>query len=283
MKKYKKRIINVIEAALGLYVGICIGMYFIQDKMLYHPVQNMSIEKARVMMPALQEITYESDKGQPLSGWFLKSARGKKVVVYLHGNAYNIGAFSNRLIPFAKNGYGILFAEYPGFGGVPGKISQANLEEAAVAAVQYLQGQGYQNRDIILYGYSLGTYLAVYTAARMGQNRPFDAVVLEAPFTSIVPMARQSTFYLFPVGLMMKDKYPSGQLIGKINTRVFIAHGKNDTTVPYSEGVALYTLAAQPKLFYSVDDGDHNNLRAYGMYETMIDWLQKSDFSRKGG
>ncbi len=270
----KNRWIQIAIVCIFFYVGVCIGVFLIQDNLLFHPNPLKSdIQKAQEIIPSLQEVIYRTQDGRDLYGFFAHPKRQKKIVLFLHGNSYHLNSFLSRIQPFVRAGYGIMMAEYTGFGGISGKIRQSTLEQDALAAIHYLNQQGYQNKDIVIYGYSLGTYLAIHIAAEKGQDKPFNALILEAPFTSLVDAASDAVYHLLPVGLLMSDGYFSIDKIAKVKTRIFIAHGRLDKTVPYEQGVSIFNAAPNPKVFFSSDRADHRSLPEHGFFDSVLDWL----------
>jgi hypothetical protein len=59
-----------------------------------------------------------------------------------------------------------------------------------------------REKDIILYGESLGTGVATHLA----QNKNFAGIILETPFTSMIDAAKKFYPYI-PVNLLLKDKF----------------------------------------------------------------------------
>ena len=133
-----------------------------------------------------------------------------------------------------------------------GKPNEVGLYEDAKSAVKWLQAKGIDRKNIILYGESLGTAIAVEIA----QNKRFAGVILESPFTSMVNMGKKY-YPFFPVSLLLKDKFESHKKINKISVPILIIHGKVDKIVPYAMGKKMYELANEPKFFYSQEYGDH--------------------------
>ena len=76
--------------------------------------------------------------------------------------------------------------------------------------------------DIIVYGRSLGTAVAIY----IGKEHKVSSVVAEAGFTSAF---RVITRY----SVLFYDMFPSLERIAKYNTPILFIHGKKDTTIPY--------------------------------------------------
>ena len=126
------------------------------------------------------------------------------------------------------------------------------LYEDAKGALDWLKKKGIKEKNIILYGESLGSAVAIEVA----QNKNYGGVILESPFTSMVNMGKKY-YPFFPVKFLLKDKFESYKKINKITIPVFIIHGKVDKIVPYTMGKKMYELANEPKYFFSQEYGDH--------------------------
>src|SRR4029077_9045237 len=84
---------------------------------------------------------------------------------------------------------------------------------------------------IVAYGESLGSGQAV----RLGAARPVAAVVLEAPLTSTIDVAR-STYFWLPLGLLIRDKYNNERNIRLVKAPVLVLHGAQDAVIPVEMG-----------------------------------------------
>lgn len=274
MKKIMKKSFVFIYSIILIYGFIVVGAYFLQSKLLYKPTESKSnIAVADRFFQNMQEVTYQLPSHKEVYAWYHAPERQKKIVVFFHGNAFNLEKNIVKMEPWIKAGYGLFAPEYQGFGGISGDFRQAQFEMDAKAALEYLYQKGYTNNDIILYGHSLGTYMATYTATQLGQKKPFNALILEAPFFSLLETAKSHTYDLLPLSLIMKDTYPTFELIDKVNTRTFVGHGKKDTVIPYQQGIRLFEKARHPKIFYSSDNADHNNLPDKGFIDAVLEWL----------
>ena len=139
-----------------------------------------------------------------------------------------------------------------GFSGNEGHPNEKGLYEDAKSALNWLKEKGIKEKNIVLYGESLGTAVAI----EVDQNKNYGGIILESPFTSMENMAKK--YYPFlPVKLLLKDKFESYKKINKIKIPVFIIHGKVDKIVPYVMGKKMYELANEPKYFFSQEYGDH--------------------------
>ena len=106
---------------------------------------------------------------------------------------------------------------------------------------------------VVIHGFSLGSGVAV----RLASEKPARALVLEAPYTSIVDMAGRVTS--LPVGSLVRDRFMSRERIGKVRMPVLMIHGDRDSVIPYRLGSRLYDTIREPKTFVTVRGGDHND------------------------
>ena len=111
---------------------------------------------------------------------------------------------------------------------------------------------GLSEKDIILYGESLGTGIAIQIA----QNKRFAGLILETPFTSMIDVAKNVYPYI-PVGLLLKDRYENDKKIKNINIPVLVMHGEEDQIVPFKMGKKIYEIANQPKYSYFTKNDNH--------------------------
>ena len=126
------------------------------------------------------------------------------------------------------------------------------LYDDAKSALKWLEDKGYESKDVIVYGESLGTAVSI----EITQNKDFKGIILEAPFTSMVDAAKFHYPYL-PVSWMLKDRYMSKDKIKNINTPLFVMHAKGDLIVPFWMGEKMYELANEPKMNYFIDENEH--------------------------
>jgi fermentation-respiration switch protein FrsA (DUF1100 family) len=146
----------------------------------------------------------------------------------------------------------ILLISWRGFSGNKGKPTEKNLYHDAKEIVKWLNSRGVNNKNIILYGESLGTGVAT----ELGKKNTFGGIILESPFTSIAKAAKIYYPYL-PINLVLKDRYDSIEKIQNITVPILIMHGKKDNIVPQKMGLDLFKKANQPKFNYFPENDDH--------------------------
>ena len=145
-----------------------------------------------------------------------------------------------------------LLLSWRGFSGNKGEPTEQGLYQDARSAVKWLIKQGVFEENIIIYGESLGTGVTTEIA----QNRNFAGIILESPFTSMVA-AGKSKYPIFPIRLLLKDRYESDKKIKNIKSPVLIMHGEQDNIVPFWMGEKMFQLANEPKYSYFSKYDDH--------------------------
>ena len=267
-----QKIVILICVCFLVYIPFLGGLYVFQHKLIYHPNPvKPDLSEIQKEVPGVEEVTYVLPTGKQMYAWYLKSDQSDKLVVFFHGNTGNLAFNSKRLTYFAKMGFSVLMPEYEGFGGIKGSLRQFELERDAKTALLWALSKGYKEENIIVYGHSLGTYVALYASKFMSEEkRPVRMTVLEAPFYSLVDMGKNMFGNIVPLTWLMKDSYPSMDLVEKINTHLVIGHGKADKVIPYAQGIKLFEKAKYPKTFFSSDTADHNNLPENGFIESVL-------------
>ena len=192
-----------------VYVGICLAVYLAQRQLLYFP-DKTRISPSDAGLTAVEEIVLTSTSGDALVSWYARVESGP-TVLFFHGNGGNIATRTRDIEVFQAEGYGVLMVGYPGYGGNSGKPSEAGFMAIAKAAYDFLQSDGIDAEDIVLYGESLGSAVAVQLATSVNAG----ALVLEAPMSSVQDIARQAYPYL-PIKLLLKDTFLSRDYIANI-------------------------------------------------------------------
>jgi len=240
-----------LSSIILAYIIIVLFTYFYQRKLLYHPSENNY--SGDEIQFEYKEVFIESDKDIKLKSWFLeKDLKKNKTILYFHGNAGDLTNRVHKLNKLKNLNVNILIISWRGFSGNPGKPTEKNLYNDARKSVEWLNKVGIKNKDIILYGESLGTGVAT----ELGQDNSFAGIILESPFTSIADTAKIYYPYL-PIDLLIKDRYDSLKKIKNINIPILVMHGKKDEVVPFKMGKELFEKANKPKLSYFPDNDNH--------------------------
>ena len=230
-----------------------------------------------------EDAWFRAADGIRLHGLFFPHPSPRAVILYAHGNGGNVGTWADVGRQLRKqHGVSVLVFDYRGYGRSEGTPSEAGLLHDARAARTWLGLRaGVAEREIVLMGRSLGGGVAVDLAASDGAR----GLILQSTFTSL-PKVAASHLLVAPASLLMENHFDSLAKIGKYHGPVLISHGDSDRVIPTSHGKRLFAAANEPKNFFVVAGGDHNDPEPAKYHELLDQFLddlnQKSkDVQRK--
>ena len=226
----------------------------------------------------MREETIRTSDGLALTTWYAPAKEGQRTIVYIHGNAGTLGDRHGRVLPYLQRGFGLLLVGYRGYGGNPGEPTEAGLYEDGRAHLNWLAQQGVKDDEVVLYGESLGAAVAI----QMAIERRLAALVLEAPFASILLSAR-ARYPMFAFEWLIKDKFANIDKIDRINVPLFVIHGGRDRVTPQRFGRMVFERAREPKSALWPEEAGHNDLVQFGMIEAVMRFLDGLPPASKGG
>jgi len=246
------------------YVGGVIVLFFAQRALVFPIRETMRTSPEAARFPEAEEHILTTTDGEKVIVWHVPAKPGHPVVVYFPGNGDVLAGVVERFRDITVDGSGLIALSYRGYGGSSGKPSEQGLLNDA-AAVYAFAAARYQPAQIVVWGFSLGTGVAVALAA----EHPVGKLILEAPYTSMADVASSRLQYrLVPVRWLLRDQFRSDERIAAVTAPLLIMHGGRDSTVPIRFGERLFALAHEPKQLVRFPEGGHNNLDHYGAIET---------------
>jgi len=236
--------LGVIAAAMGAIV-LAIGLIFSPDRAMIFPA---SIAGPLPPPPKGVEII-QTEAGVV---WLLSSDSEEPTpaVMLFHGNGENIASTLSTAKVYQSRGLAVALVEYPGYGGTPGKPTQASVTEAAVTAYDALKARDGVDPDrIVAHGFSLGGGVA----AQLAERRPLAGLILESTFSSLTAMYRSMRI----PGFLCRDPFRTDLVLAKFERPMLLMHGRLDTIVPPVHSQRLHEIA--PDSVYLEMDGGHND------------------------
>ena len=164
-----------IYTILILYFIGCAGVFLIQEQVIFDPRKVSESHR----YPEGEEIEVPLNNDLSMNCLLLRNNYDRRgVILFLHGNR---GTADRALFQIRRmaggNGYDFFIPDYRGYGKTEGKpLSGRQLQNDADRAYQYLL-QHYDEENIVVAGYSLGTGMASYVAAK---NNPQTSRVVGA-------------------------------------------------------------------------------------------------------
>jgi uncharacterized protein len=261
-------VLGLVVAAAAIYIAILGYLWATQRSFVFRPGLGPLNLADSVVASHMRAVAVASPDGLTLTAWYAPAKPGRRTIVYFHGNAGTLADRHERVLAYLLHGFGVLLVGYRGYGGNPGSPTELGLYGDARGHLDWLAQQGVASEEVVLYGESLGSAVAI----QMATERKAAGLALEAPFASILHSARDR-YPLFAFDWLIKDKFASIEKIDKINMPLFIIHGARDGVTPLRFGRMLYDRASQPKSSVWLPDAGHNDLAQFGMAELVTTFL----------
>lgn len=265
---------TVIADTLGVFAGgyalLTGGLAGFQRDMIYYPGSDRG-EPAEAGVPEMVSVPVCTEDGLVITGWYAPPAQADAATIVLfHGNAGTIANRAHKARILLDAGYGVFLVGYRGYGGNPGRPSEAGLYCDARAVLVWLVARGVPSGRLVVYGESLGTGIAVQMSAEFPD---LAALVLEAPFTRMPDLAP----YLLPgfAEMLMVDRYESLSKIVTNQAPLLILHGEHDGVVPVSMGRQMLAAAPGKKEGAFLSQASHNDLWDHGGGDRLLSFLAK--------
>ncbi len=247
----------MMKAAGGFILGSVIAVLLgcdIQKNMLYYPGQYTIADIQRYAAENDLRMWPDSDAGYLGIVSRKGPANFRGTIVVFHGNGgpaifrtYYIDALESR-------GYRVVLAEYPGYGGRSGELSEKSFVADARQAA--LRAKGEFGGPLYLWGESLGCGVASALATDK-ELRP-QGVVMLTPWDSLLGEAR-TQFPWFPVKLFLSDRYDNVANLAAYHGPVAVILSKRDEIIPNKLTEKLYNSLSQPKRMWSFENAGHND------------------------
>jgi len=176
-------------------------------------------------------------------------------IVLFHGNGGTAADRGFYLGPFMKLGFRVILAEYPKYGGRPGKVGEkpfvaAGLETFRLAFEQY-------GEPLYLVGESLGCGVAAAIAKQT--STPIAGIILITPWDTLASVAK-SMFPFLPVKLVLTDKYDSIENLKSFKNKISVIGAERDEILPIKHAINLYnSLPEGRKRMWIIKGAGHND------------------------
>jgi uncharacterized protein len=264
------RRIKIIALTLSVaYLAACCTLY-IQQKTLLFP--------AYVTKPALstwqpssaiksEEALIKGSCGKlQVARWNVANAKG--TIMMFHGNGESLTSIEEYVHKFHELGFNLMAWDYPGYGRSSDCwFSQADLLNDAEHAYNWLTKLE-KPQNIVIFGYSMGTGIALYIASKHAQNPVF----LVAAYDSLLNVAKEKLPPIFPLDLIMQYPLETKFWLTNLKQSVYIIHGSEDTLIPIEHSEKLLAMAPEKVHLEVVKGAGHADVV---LFEYRNKWLAK--------
>jgi fermentation-respiration switch protein FrsA (DUF1100 family) len=254
-----------------LYAALLLSLFLAQRRIVFNPSAEKADLKAAGLAEQMAEVKIDTSDGLTLVSWWAPAMRPDgRVIVYFHGNAGHRGGRADRIRDYLEAGYGVLLVGYRGYGGNPGEPSEAGLYNDARANLAFLAAHRVRPAQIVLFGESLGSAVAIQMAIETSAL----ALILEAPLASVLRSARVR-YPLLAFDFLVKDKFDSFSKIGQVRMPLMIVHGERDRVTRVQFGRMLLEAANEPKYGYFLPEAGHSDLVEHGLTLRAMEFLER--------
>ena len=208
----KKSFIRMGILLFIIYIGTGAFLYLQQRTFLYHPTKNISSTYNTIVL---------KNEDEKINIIVLNEGHGN-AILYFGGNAESM-AESSDYIAGQFPGFTVYLMDYRGYGASSGQATEKALYSDALKLYDKVKSK---HDRISIGGRSLGTAIATYVAA----HREVSKLALITPFDSIVNVA-QGRYPMYPVALLLHDKYDSAARAKDISAKTFIVIAQNDQVI----------------------------------------------------
>ena len=213
--------LGVIAAIPVLLVG---ALWLGQERMIFLPD-----DRVIAAPPGWRRETLRASDDTDLAFLAAEGSPARPVILHFHGNGGNAADRADLGDVLRNLGFGVVLAEYRGYGGNPGRPGEAAIAADAAAYLAWVQAR-FPGRRLILWGESLGT--AVVTRLAEGRG-DIAAVVLESPFTSIADIAR-GMYPLVPTDHLLRHRFESLPRVAGLRAPLLVVATEEDRITPAS-------------------------------------------------
>lgn len=264
---------NLMISFVVLFIVAILTILFIGDS-LSKPRQTAIHAPKNVLN--YENVSFDSQSGSNLSGWFVKGSDNMGGILLMHGIGSNRLQMLTRAQLLNESGYSVLLFDFQGHGESIGEhITFGFLESLDANAAFDFLNEKLRNKSIGVIGVSLGGASAVMSDVLIKA----DAMVLE----SMYPTLRKAVENRIAMKIGGWGKFLSPLLTLQLTPRLGFSHhqlkpierinqakgailiiaGTQDKHTTLVESQNLFNAVSHPKLFWPVEGAAHIDIYEY--------------------
>ena len=252
MSPWSKTGLTFAVVALIAYLVVGVLLYLFQRTFIYFPVGNVE--------HSLPTERFKSD-GEIISVISINQ-QNDDAILYFGGNAEMVvgeAEYFDRVFP----DYAVYLVNYRGYADSTGVPTEYGLYADAENIFDQLSER---HKTVSAIGRSLGSGVATHLAS----VRKPDNIILVTPFDSIQRLA-QRIYPVYPMSLMLKDKFDSVSRVPKIDAPVLIIAAEQDYVIPRKNTQSLFDAfpPSQVKM-HIIQNSRHNTVSLSDEYYQVI-------------
>jgi uncharacterized protein len=211
--------------------------------------------------PSFSTVQLKTSNGISIEAWYGKADSGSKgTVILFHGITAQKGQLLSEAYEFLYWGYNVMLVDFRGHGNSGGNKTTIGVRETEEVKLAYDYAITQENKNIFLYGSSLGA--VVVAKAIADYHLPVSGIILEMPFLSLQtylrgkarmigfprePFAFLTTFWIGVENGFNGFHHQTTQYVKQINCPVLMQWGALDDFVLKEEAARVYKSIASPQ------------------------------------
>lgn len=238
----------------------------IENYLIFQPSKLRAKRIKRGLLKKIHPQRFINSEGIKLYAWFIKPKNDMPVILHLHGQAESILSHQDVALFCLEKGYGLFMLSYRGHYKSSGKASEQGVYNDAREAMLQLKRLG-ADKEIILWGHSLGTVVATETAI----HKSVAGIILQSPIKEIKSAAIDvNNFYCERLKLNFFAHFINKHIqkinfiqrmdninkIKDVKCPILILHPKSDRIAPAQNSIDLAQQNKNAELFIS-ENGSH--------------------------
>ena len=233
-----RRVLTALALILALPMLLGGALWAGQERLIFIP-------DPRVIAAPLgwERATIRTADGLDLAFLVTPPPPGGPVVLHFHGNGGNAEDRTGLGTLLRRAGFGVVLAEYRGYGGNPGRPGEAAIAADAGALFDWTRAR-FPGAPMMLWGESLGSG----AVTRLAEGRSdIAAIVLESPFTSVRDLAAGMYPWL-PTEMLLRHPFESLSRMPRIAAPVLVVASEDDRITPPSHARRMAEAARDGRL-----------------------------------
>jgi uncharacterized protein len=248
-----KTLLKALSAVVLAYLILCFSIYAMQKYLLFPAYVTKPV--AADWQPQGQESEQALIKGNcgELNAAIWRRPNAKGTIMMFHGNGESLASIDDYAYAFHDLGYNLMAWDYPGYGQSSNCwFSQEMLLADAENAYQWLASKE-NPKKIYIFGYSIGTGIALAVASHHQQN----PVYLVAAYDALLKVAIEKMPHFVPVNFLLRYPMKTNQWLDAIQQPIYLIHGKQDALIRPERAQSLVKNANGKAKIEWVDNAGH--------------------------
>ncbi|MFN1834130.1 alpha/beta hydrolase [Balneola sp. MJW-20] len=235
------------------YSGICVYFYYIQDQIIFRPSALPQDYTYSYDFPYEERYFFVNEEVK-IHAIHARTENPKGLVLYFHGNRGSNNTNPDKFELFLTRGYDVLYPDYRSFGKSSGELTNGEDLVADMKVVYREMMKEYEQDQIIVLGYSLGSGFAAQVAASFDPK----SIVIWTPYLSMIDM--KDAVYPFLPDFLVRFPLRTDEALQQIEEPVYIFYAEEDEVLPVKRSIRLNDYLKESDKYFILKRQGHGRI-----------------------